>query len=401
MNDKLVKQLQELLKMKDDLVDNLNTKGVVASKDETLETLVPKVLAILQVQGDLTLGTKEITQDGDYFPANDGIDAYSSVSVNIMGDNDAKVKYGELSGVFRFLNITSYGDLPSYAWNQNSRVRNVVLKNCEGIGSHAFNSDNNLISFTNDKPIKAIGEYAFNGCSAMVADLNLSDDIETIPTYCFNNCSKVQVNLPKNLKIVEPYAFYMCTNLYANKLPDGLESIGINGFRGCSNLEIDELPQSLKIINNYGFYNCTKLTAKVLPPMQVNGYAFSYTNVAFEEIPEGTSLAPYAFQYANGLTNLKFSYTGRITNYCFQYCTGLESIELGKGITSIDTNAFRGCNNLKTITCHRTTPPTLTYNAINSCPIETIYVPASALETYKSATNWSAYADKMIEIEGE
>lgn len=398
---KITEQLTKLDELKKMMVDYLRIKGVVASYDETYNTLIPKILTILQVQGDLTLGTKEITKDGDYFPVNDGVDAYSSVSVNIMEDNDVKVKYGELSGSLRFLNITSYGNLPSYAWNQNSRVRNVVLKDCEEIGAYAFNTDNNLISFINDKPIKVIGAYAFNSCSNMEADVLLSDDIETIPTYCFYNCSKVQVSLPKNLKKVEAYAFYMCTALNANKLPDGLETIEINGFRGCSNLEIDELPQSLKVINNYGFYNCTKLTAKVLHPMEIHSYAFAYTNVAFEEIPEGTVLNTYAFQYANSLTNLKFSYTGMIPNYCFQSCTGLESIEIGEGINSINTNSFRQCTNLKTITCHRTTPPTLVFNAINSCPIETIYVPASALETYKSATNWATYANKMIGIEGE
>lgn len=379
MNDKLVKQLTELAHLPTPFAKNLNDKGVVASSKETLNALIDKIPLIPTVEGDLTLGTKEITQDGDYFPINDGVDAYSSVSVNIMGNNDALVKFLDVTkGTQRMKRVEVRGNVPSYAYNSRADLQEVHLIDCEEIGFSGFNNCNNLLALTNNTIIKKLNENAFKDCSNMVAELKLDDNITIIPTYCFQNCYNLKVNLPKKI-----------------------QSIGSYAFRGNLEFECDELPSDLQSVGGFTFYNCKKLIAKVLPPITMSSYCFNYSGVQFEDIPEGTTLATYAFNYCDGLTNLKFSNSGVIPNYCFQYCKNLESIEIGNGIASINTNAFKGCSNLKTITCHNTTPPTLVYNAINSCPIETIYVPASALETYKSATNWSAYADKMIEIEGE
>lgn len=379
MNDKLAKQLTELAYLPTPFAKNLNDKGVVASSKETLNSLIDKIPLIPTIEGDLTLETKTITQDGDYFPINDGVDAYSSVSVNIINDNNALVKFlDDVIGTQRFKRIEIRGNIPSYTFQGRSDLKEVYLIDCEEIAEHGFYNCANLLTLVNNISIKKIGEYAFFQCSNLDVEIKLDDEMTIIPPYCFQNCTKLKVNIPKSL-----------------------ESIGISGYRACLSLVSDTLPENLKSIGNYAFYNCPGLTAKIMPPMAVSMHAFSYSGVQFEEIPEGTTLSTYAFNYCDGLTNLKFSYSGVIPNYCFQYCKNLESIEIGKNITAINAHVFRGCSKLKTITCHNTTLPTLTYTAINSCPIETIYVPASALETYKSATNWSAYADKMIGIEGE
>lgn len=55
-------QLQELVKQKNTLVDNLNTKGVTATSDEKLNTLVPKVLDI-KSSGTDTSDASEITSN--------------------------------------------------------------------------------------------------------------------------------------------------------------------------------------------------------------------------------------------------------------------------------------------------------------------------------------------------
>ena len=56
---------------------------------------------------------------------------------------------------------------------------------------------------------------------------------------------------------------------------------------------------------------------------------------------------------------------------------------------------FCGCSSLKEVTFLHTTPPTYS-NTLNDCPkLESIYVPDSAVEDYKAATNWSEFADKI------
>ena len=57
-----------------------------------------------------------------------------------------------------------------------------------------------------------------------------------------------------------------------------------------------------------------------------------------------------------------------------------------------------GCSKLIFISVLSTTPFTLSYGALtngNSCPI---YVPDDAVDTYKMATNWSAYASRIKPI---
>ena len=77
----------------------------------------------------------------------------------------------------------------------------------------------------------------------------------------------------------------------------------------------------------------------------------------------------------------------------------LTSATIGTGITSIDNQTFGGNVNMTSITIKATTPPTLglySFDNANDCPI---YVPASAVATYKAATGWSEYASRIFAIQ--
>ena len=79
----------------------------------------------------------------------------------------------------------------------------------------------------------------------------------------------------------------------------------------------------------------------------------------------------------------------------------LTSVTISDSITSIGDGAFHGCYSLENITVEATTPPTLGNNAFastNSCPI---YVPASAVDEYKTSTStgWNEYASRIQAIQ--
>lgn len=102
-------------------------------------------------------------------------------------------------------------------------------------------------------------------------------------------------------------------------------------------------------------------------------------------------------------------------------CSGLESLDMGDGVTAIESNAFLGCDNLTDITISEslisigksaffyceslvsvyskpTTPlaggsDMFSYNSVG----RKIYVPTASLEAYKSAAGWSEFAS---DIEG-
>ena len=88
----------------------------------------------------------------------------------------------------------------------------------------------------------------------------------------------------------------------------------------------------------------------------------------------------------------------------FMNCFALESAEFAS-LTDIPTQCFFDCESLTSLTLSSTTMTTLgATNAFTGTPIASgegyIYVPASLVDTYKTATNWSTYA-KQIKAIGE
>ena len=147
-------------------------------------------------------------------------------------------------------------------------------------------------------------------------------------------------------------------------IPNGVTTIGDNVFSSFTSLSSVNIPNGVTVIGMNAFSN-TGLT--------------------------GTLIIP------NSVTTIKRS--------AFDGCMSLTSIEIGTGVTSIQSisqanGAFANCTSLTSIICKATTPPTLGHNNVfsntNNCPI---YVPAESVEAYKTANNWSTYASRIVAIE--
>lgn len=81
------------------------------------------------------------------------------------------------------------------------------------------------------------------------------------------------------------------------------------------------------------------------------------------------------------------------------FIDGIDNLTIGAGITEIGGElACRG-----TLTIKATVPPTVTSNPIfngEAGSPSKIYVPKESVEAYKTAENWSQYADIIFAIEG-
>lgn len=117
---------------------------------------------------------------------------------------------------------------------------------------------------------------------------------------------------------------------------------------------------------------------------------------------------PYAFMHDIGYAT-KIEIGNDITTIPDENADGkpfggmpdLSSITISNSITYIGDKAFDGCYGLERITVEATYPPQLgsyPFDNTNNCPI---YVPASAVDTYKDSTStgWSEYASRIQAIQ--
>ena len=87
-----------------------------------------------------------------------------------------------------------------------------------------------------------------------------------------------------------------------------------------------------------------------------------------------------------------------IRGHAFNGCVKLTSVVIPSSVHTISTRAFEYCTKLATVEIKRTKPPTFVSDAFFSCRALTkIIVPAGTLSAYQSATDWSKYADIMVE----
>lgn len=154
------------------------------------------------------------------------------------------------------------------------------------------------------------------------------------------------------------YAFYDCRKLERVILPNGVVSIAGSAFADCRAMTHIELPAGLKRLGVRTFQTCSKLTYLV-----------------FKEGFEST------------------------TNYSIQGCGNLEIVDFPSTTISLNSNSITSCTALKKIIVRATTPPRATNPLFGSIGEAKIYVPAESVEAYKSATNWSVYADRIFAIE--
>ncbi len=212
---------------------------------------------------------------------------------------------------------------------------------------------------------------------------NITGDntVEVTRSDNYNNTYSGSISVPD---VLTNYRGYFVTKIGENafagsavtsvSMPEGITSIGQYAFSGCQNLESVTLPESLTTLGSEAFSSCKSLRAVKIPskvttiPDQCFNGCSSLESVT---IPEGvTTIGDRAF-YENQLKNLTLPST----------------------ITSIGNEAFRNNNNLKSIICSATIPPTLGDNAFSNDITPSIKVPISSIAAYKQANGWKNFTN--------
>ena len=204
----------------------------------------------------------------------------------------------------------------------------------------------------------------------------------SVPTYCFN-------------------ANWLHALLTEVTLPNGITSVDMYGLSG---LKADVIwNDGLTKINTYGCQSATGITT--LPPYlnDPGSYAFSgCTGLKFEELPQSLTTIKQSsvFEKCTGLTKVTCYITNMSGTSVFNACTNLERIIFKKSFSTIGAKVFYGCTKLKAVVFEDTPPTTLSNtNAFTNTLIASgtgyIYMPDNLVDSYKSKSNWSTYADQI------
>lgn len=115
-----------------------------------------------------------------------------------------------------------------------------------------------------------------------------------------------------------------------------------------------------------------------------------------------TSIGDSAFMGCSGLTNITIPNTVTSINTGAFNNSGLTIVTIPDSVTIIGVAAFESCNSLASVIIEAVTPPTLDGGGstafLNNANDRKIYVPAESVEVYKTATNWSNYANDIQAI---
>lgn len=216
--------------------------------------------------------------------------------------------------------------------------KDVVYNGSDNIGKCKF-ANTELRSFVATSTTR-LEEYAFDNCSKLVSFE--APNVTSVGQVCFrSNVALISLNL-KSLKSAEQSAFVNC-RILENADFQSLESLGFATFAGCKALKRLKFPK-IKSIGTAVFINCNALEI-----------------IEFSE--QGNS---------NVITFGSSTFTG---------CTSLKALVLRNGVV----NTLGGTSDYLSPTIEDRTG--------------FIYVPRTLLETYKTATNWSVYAEQFRALE--
>ena len=157
-------------------------------------------------------------------------------------------------------------------------------------------------------------------------------------------------------------------------------------------------------IGNSAFGSCISLSQVSLPMCSyIGSYAFLYCrSLSQVSLPMCSYIGEAAFNECKSLSQISIPMCSYIGSYAFRSCGSLKQVSLPK-CSYIGNYAFLFCYELNTITigysgiCSLNNISTFEYTQITSSTGD-IYVPASLVNAYKSAKNWSYFSNRIYSI---
>ncbi|MBD5180898.1 MAG: leucine-rich repeat domain-containing protein, partial [Bacteroidales bacterium] len=137
-----------------------------------------------------------------------------------------------------------------------------------------------------------------------------------------------------------------CENITEVTIPESVETIGNNAFKGCENLKEVNIPETVTTIGEGTFEGCKNLTEVNIPNgvTTIGENAFAGSGLTTVTIPETVeTIGNGAFKGCENLTEVTIPQTiTTIGNGTFEGCVNLTDVTIPEGVTTIGENAFAG-----------------------------------------------------------
>lgn len=279
------------------------------------------------VRFDDSTGTATISGAGDmwdyYENGKDFSNTHQNPFIGKTGINKIVIENG----------VTSVGNLLLNQYNDKTSIEEISLgEDIKRIGKFAFRGCSNIKKILLPTGLEEIDERVFCDCSNLES-IEIPDSVKNLGEWCFAECNALQkVELPSSLKNIPDYAFFEC-GLKEVVLPLDLESLGNSAFASCPLKEIS-FPSSLKSMGSSAFEYC------------------SLTKVNFAE-GFSCNISDFVFDSCRDLEEIVIPESVQeIRNNAFYYCSNLMKITIKGVATYVDSDAFRGCPNIRIIKGH-------------------------------------------------
>lgn len=276
-------------------------------------------------------------------------------SVMLTGEN---VELGDYafynSGLYRFEqpNVIKVG---VSAFEGCSLITNIKLGALAELNAYTFKNSKKLSSLVATLPsgLTAIPDGLFDGCAAMT-EFDIPSTVRTIGERAFAGTGITAIALPELLTTIKAAAFDKCVGLSALTIPTTVNSIGDNAFRDCSSLASVTLPSANATLSSGLFSGCAALTSMVIPSgvtsigegvfKNCTGLESVYWNATACTSVDGSYSI---FENCEKLTDLVLGDNVTIIpDYAFYDCSEVESLTIPNSVTSIGSEAFKGCTKL-------------------------------------------------------
>ena len=216
--------------------------------------------------------------------------------------------------------------------------------------------------------VESIPDSAFSGLSALTS-VTIPESITSIGMAAFYACSSLtDVTIPDGVSIIEKNTFFHCYSLNSVTIPDAVTIIDDQAFSSCSSLESVMIPENVILIGSNAFYGCSSLSnVKILSSVVNSGSVFRGCSGLTTAGPIGSNC------------DIEYSWNESIPDSAFSGCSGLISVIIPSGISSIGREAFRDCSSLENVTIPNTVT-SIGSGAFTSCSsLASVTVPSSVV----------------------